>query len=75
MVGAAKKTSQTSCFWEQRAGWLLTLVPLHALRQFLHPCAHTTLPRFRILIYGSCMNCTPRVTRKNLQGAADLNPY
>lgn len=58
-------------------GGFSTLVPLRALRQFLHPCAHMTLPRFQrdVLIYGSCMNCTPRVTRKNLQGAADLNPY
>lgn len=63
-------------WWELGAeGWVVSH-PV-SLCMFLHPCAHTTPPRFQrhVLIYGSCMNCTPRVTRKNLQGAADLNPY
>lgn len=71
--------------WEQQAeSWTAQpgraaspLIPPHAQRQLLCSCANMTLLRFQrsIFIYGSCMNCTPQVTCKNLQRADDLNTY
>lgn len=37
-----------AAFRSRELGGFSPLIPLPALRQFLHPCAHPTLPRFQI---------------------------